>query len=272
MSGADQYFGQPIPVSIPEVFAPGVITDAGFRLHGFPAFSQKGDEVFWPVLPPVIMCKRFLDDHWTAPETASFSGRAAQAPLFSPDGNRIYFQAAMSGGLGSLDIWYTERTDSGWGVPVNPGAPLNSPQMEGQPSLTADGTIYFFGSMEGSGWNRGIYRCSHVNGQYQTPERLPEPVNTAYVDVYPFVSRDERFLLFSSSRPGMEEKDLKLFLSIRNQDGSWETPVNLSEKLELKGAVRYGALSPDGRVLFFMVNGKIFWVSADILNPVIRQD
>ena len=104
--------GQKSPGQVPEIFAPGILSDAGYRLHGFPTFSSLGQEICWPILRieegrpnGIIMSMKKLDDIWTNPQPLSFSGVGMeQAPAFSHDAQRLYFQSARTGGLGSLDI------------------------------------------------------------------------------------------------------------------------------------------------------------------------
>ena len=215
---------------------------ADYRLHGFPSISPDHMEMIWPVLPPRILMSRFVGGKWSPPYEAPFSRGNIQAAVFSPDGSRIYFQARLPGGLGSLDIWYVQRQDGKWSSPVNLGRPVNSELLESQPSVTREGHLYFTGQLEGSGWNRGIYRSEYHNGCYQKPQLLNRPINTEAIDMYPFIHPDEKYLVFSSSRPGIEEKNLALYVSHRTPDGRWLTPVNLGKQLGLKGAVRFGSI------------------------------
>jgi hypothetical protein len=260
------YFSQITPGRIPEVFAKGIISEAGYRLHSFPAISPDYNEVYWAVIPPKVLFIKKEDTSWTVPHIASFSEGNIQAPFFSHDGKRIYFQMNKGSDFGSLDIWYVEKSENGWSNPVNLGAPPNSKGKESQPSLTSKGVVYFIGPLNGVTWEQGIY-CSRLeNGNYLDPVLLNEPINTDFIEAYPFIAPDESFLLFSSSRPSAFENDLKLFISFRNDDGSWKAPINLSEILGLKSAVRYGCISPDKKYLFYLMDNKIYWVDAKIIE------
>lgn len=203
---------------------------------------------------------------WSDPQAAPFSRGNIQAPVFSPDGRRLYFQAVWPNGQGSLDIWYVEKTDSGWGPPQNPGPPLNTEKLESQPSLAANGNLYFTGTMDSVEMGRGIYMAKFAESRYEKPIALGYPINTEFIDYTPFIAPDESFLLFSSSRPSREEKDLKLYVSFRNKQGTWDIPINLSAKLALKSSARFPFLSPDGKYLFFLSEGKIYWVGSDIIR------
>ena len=262
------YLGFRKPGIQPKIFAPGVISKAGYRLHGFPAFAPDGNQIFWPVIPPKIMYMIKTQDIWSKAEPAPFSNGNMQAPFFSLDGKKLFFQAAKKGGLGSLDIWYVEKTETGWSEPKNLGKPVNSPKLESQPTFTRNGTIYFAGSMEDTGFNRGIYYSKLIDGKYSEPVPLNFPVNTKYIDAYPFIAQDESYLLFCSSRPSMEEKDIKLFLSFRKGENLWEGPVNLNEILNIESPARYPSVSPDEKYLFFLNKGNIYWVDIKIIEQL----
>ncbi len=262
------YFGQTPPGKTPEIFAPGVISEAGYRLHSFPTFSPDYKEIYWAVIPPQVLFTKKENQSWTEPQTATFSERNIQSPIFSNDGRRIYFQMSKETGYGSVDIWFVEKTNDGWSIAKNLGSPPNSEGKESQPSLTSEGDIYFIGPLEGVAWEQGIYYSRLENDNYIDPILLKEPINTEYIEAYPFIAPDESFLLFSSSRPSTNENELKLFISFRNKDGSWKEPINLSEKLGLKSAVRFGCISPDKKYLFYLMDNNIYWIDVKIIEEL----
>lgn len=255
------YLGESPPGRVPEVFAAGRISGAGFRLHGSPVFSPDLRVVYWPVIPPTVMFMSFSNGSWSKAIPAPLPGRGVQAPAFSPDGRRLYYQCVMEGGRGGLDIWWTERTGDGWGEPVNAGPVLNSEGLESQPSVTADGTLYFTGTLEGVGFDRGIYRSRIIDGSYSAPELLGGGINSEYIDYCPWIAPDESYLLFASSRPNTDEV-LYLYVSFRGPDGSWSEPANIHPALGFDEPAGFPTVSPDGRFLFFLSRGKVYWVDA----------
>jgi OmpA-OmpF porin, OOP family len=55
------------------------------------------------------------------------------APFLASDNKTMYFSSDRPGGLGSTDIYKTERVDTGWtnwSEPVNMGAPINTPHKD----------------------------------------------------------------------------------------------------------------------------------------------
>lgn len=264
-----QYFGQTPPDSIPVMFAPGVISEAGYRLHGSAAFSPTGDEVFWPILPPALMHSELTDTGWTTPETLTFDLRGVGAPCFGPDGRRLYLHGAHPSGHGSLDIWYIERTDTGWSAPQLLPAPPNSESMESQPSIMRNGTLVFTGKLDSVAFERGIYWSRYTDASYEPPS-LIAGINTGAIEYTPHVSADGATLLFSSSRPTVEESDLKLYAVFRTSDSTWSDPISVSALYGLKHAARFPMLSSDGRYLFYYAEGNVWWVSATRLMQKYR--
>lgn len=259
---SQSFLGQPLPTDTPAIFAPGIISDAGYRLHGVPAFSPTGDEVFWPVIPPALMHMVLTDSGWTKPEAYPLAVRGVGSPVFSRDGECLYFQGVREDGYGSLDIWYLQKGDGGWSEPLNFGSPPNTAAMESQPSFTSNGDMYYTGTLDSAGMNRGIYVSRVVEGEYTDAVLLHEAINTPGIDYTPFVSPGGRYLLFASSRPTAEESDLKLYVSFATDDGRWGPAQNLSTALGLTASARFPALTLDGKWLFFLSEGSVYWIAA----------
>ncbi len=159
-----EYFGLKPPGLIPEVFAPGIVSDTTWAEHCQLAVSPNGNEIYWSAwssrYPPAdtayknseqIYFSEFIDGEWTLPAIAEFIKDHLDClnggPSFSPDGNRLYFYSTgIEGGLGKKDVWYVDRTDSGWGKPINAGEPLNTIDGDWTPSFTKNGSAYHMGN------------------------------------------------------------------------------------------------------------------------------
>lgn len=261
------YLGQTPPGPVAVVFAPGLVSGVGQRLHGAVAVSPDLKTVMWPVIPPAVQAMDLEDGRWSPVRTLEVQGRAVQAPAFSAEGDRLFYQAVVEGGAGGLDLWWAPREGAGWGAPVSVGAAVNTPRLESQPSLTTDGTLYFTGTLEGAGFDRGIYRARRVDGEYGEPELLAEAINTRFIDYCPWIAPDESYLLFASSRPWEEER-LHLHVSFRGEDDRWSEPVNIHEAIGFPGEARFPSVSPDGRVLFFISGDSAYWVD---MAPVLAM-
>jgi hypothetical protein len=72
------YLSQEPPGRVPRVFAPGIISDAGYVLHGPIVFSPDLREVCWAVLPPAVMSKSLVDGVWSETKPMALTGRGVQ--------------------------------------------------------------------------------------------------------------------------------------------------------------------------------------------------
>jgi Tol biopolymer transport system component len=259
------YFGQNYPGMIPEIFAPGIVSTEKHE-HSFPSFSPDGKQVLWTSIfqdnytfefPVKIISSELRNEIWSEPDffekiPLSHSYEA----FFSPDGERIYFTSTSvefenESIMGKQDIWYVQKSDTGWMPPKNLGLIINTSNAESKATVTNNLTLYFVGHYEDGGNNYGIYKSELIEGAYQKPELLPENINTEFVDWTPYISPNETYLLFSSLRPGGYGSG-DLYISYRNQDNTWSDPINLGKTINSKDNERYPYVSPDGKYLFFV--------------------
>ena len=99
----------------------------------------------------------------------------------SSDGKTLYFTSNRNGGRGGLDIYLSKKTADGrWGEPVNLGPVINTPLLEDNPHITADGQTLFFASQ--GHYNIGgfdvFYSKKKRSGSWSKPVNLGYPVNT----------------------------------------------------------------------------------------------
>jgi hypothetical protein len=260
------YFGQRFPGRTPEPFASDVIPGNGQRLHGPIVFSPDCTEVCWAVIPPAIMSMRCRNGVWSNPQPLDLRGRVVQAPAYSPDGARLYYQAVGEDGTGGVEIWVVDRNEQGWGLPRSVGSEVNHDRLQSQPCLARNGTLYYTGYLEGVAFERGIFRSRFMDGRYAAPELLGNGINSEHIDYCPWIAPDESYLLFASSRPRNEEP-LYIHVSFRLDDGSWSDPQSIHQAIGFSEAAGFPSVSPDGRILFFISGNTAYWVD---MAPVLE--
>ncbi len=128
-------------------------------------------------------------------------------PSISADGLELFFQSNRSGGQGDQDTWVTTRTTTSdpWAEPVNLGPDLNSPTVDGQPDISADGLILFFRSRKpGTYGGSDIWfsKRATVKDDWGMPVHPGPPVNSTASDSGPNISADGSILYFHSTRAG----------------------------------------------------------------------
>jgi Tol biopolymer transport system component len=192
------------------------------------------------------------DGAWHEDGAAPFATSSYDAGAsLTPDGKRLYFtsQRPAQGFADTWNLWVAERDSAGgWAAPKALEAPLNSDKSECCLTAKAAGAVYFSSERDGS-WD--IFRASRgSDGKLTGVERLPAGINGADSMEWPsYVDPQERFLIFSSIRPGGQGGD-DLYVSLRGADG-WGPPRNLGPLVNTKGFEDSGVISPDGKRLLW---------------------
>jgi hypothetical protein len=246
------YLGQKPPGMTPEIFAPGIIS-TGYH-DGCITFSLDGKELFFHfggLGRMVILHMKRVNNRWTAPQVASFSGKYRDGePHFSYDGNKLLFRSTRPlEGKGepmvSTDIWIVERDENGWGEPRNPGPIINSDKDDLYPTISKSGDLYFASNRDG-GWD--IYVSKYVNGRYAKPEKLSDAINSEFGDWDAFLAPDESYIIFGSN--GRSD-------GFGESDGTWTKSKNMGSKINTFYQEVDPVISPDGKYIFFRSNRRI---------------
>lgn len=196
-------------------------------------------------------------------------------PTLSFDGNFMIFFASFDGGLGREDIYYSIRGAKGWGEPINVGAPINTPDYEGFPSLSADGkTLYFVKEKPLEDVSNRIVRKSlnlayaiysskrNADGTWQEPKMLPHTVNL-FSSRAPRIMADNKTLIFSAIR-SESKLDYDLFQSQQNILGGWSFPVPLNY-VNTNQSDQFSCIAASGDLMYFVYAG------ADIYSVEIPE-
>jgi Tol biopolymer transport system component len=207
---------------------------------------------------------RLEEKRWTRPQLVPFSGRFYDGEFsLSPDGNALYFTSNRPlAGTGEpedyYNLWVATRTKNGWTEPSSLGSSINSQNPDlfpHSPSVTSDGTLYFYLRTKDEQGNWDIYSSRLVEGSYIKPERLGDEINSDQWEFDPFIAPDESYLIFCSRAPGGYGAS-DLYISFRKEDGSWTKALNLGDKVN---SIRWEfspCITPDGKYLFFASNRR----------------
>ncbi len=121
-------------------------------------------------------------------------------PSISPDGKYLYFASDMPGGLGGSDIYYCESVNGEWNAPVNLGPAVNSSGTDNYPFFHQSGKLYFTSDRPGGLGGLDVYYTTLTAGTWDSPVRVPEPVNSASDDFAFVAQSDLQKGYFSSNR------------------------------------------------------------------------
>jgi len=247
------YLGQKPPGLTPEVFAPGIVS-TGY-IEQFAYFTPDGRELYFLLRGApftVILCMKEENGRWTKPQVAPFSGKYFAKFCLSPDGNRIVLCSSQPrDGKGKptnvLTTWFVDRMETGWSEPRL----IELFKDAAAPSIASNGNLYFYLDIENE---RDIYVSEFHDNSYTEPVKLGAAINSEFDEVDPFIAPDESYLLYGASGPD----DDGLYISFRNNDGSWMNAVNMSKTTDIPPDANCPSVTVDGKYLFFTCIKRLF--------------
>ncbi len=126
------------------------------------------------------------------------------------------------------DLYFTNKTDSGFTHPIAFASPINTPTLELEGCYGSDTTTFYFTSSREDGLGESdIYFAKRLpNGKWGQPQNIKE-LNTPYKEAFPQISDDGKTMYFSSEgHVGMGGFDI--FKSTWDQEKEkWNAPVNM---------------------------------------------
>ncbi len=251
-------FASDAPIREPKIFAEGVISTED--IDDYFSFTPDGRTIYFTkhsasFATGTIVVSHFRNGRWTEPEIAPFSGTYRdKEPFISPDGRRLFFSSNRpvdgSTPKRDMDIWFVDKTATGWSEPRHLDAPVNTDSYDWHASVTADGTLYFISDRKAERRFNNIYRARLVDGKYTSVEMLPDAINSDTQDMHVWVSADEKIMIFVSAgrADGFGEDDL--YISY-NRNGEWSQAKNLGPKINTRFYEYSARISPDGKYLFY---------------------
>ncbi|HEY4146770.1 hypothetical protein [Pinirhizobacter sp.] len=239
------------PLWAGELIGPGVIS-TGLQETSV-AMSADGNTLFFMrsdlgETDDTVMVAHRRGRIWSAPDVAPFSGQWHDSePTLSPDGKRLYFvsnrpahagaapiTASMAGhDFAGTNLWYVQaKAGGGWDAPVHVDGALNDGAMIYNPSIAANGNIYFSAHRTDSGKAYQIYVARRTGDGYATPEQLPlGDVSNNRMD--PAIDPAERFIVYAGNE-GDSLGRADLYIAFHQADGSWGKPEHLGGEVNSK--------------------------------------
>jgi len=252
------YLGQIPPGLIPETFAPSIVSTKGWEYSG--AFTPDMKEFYFIRENAENKKQEFVviknkSNRWH--ETV-ISPRVGQ-PFISVDGKIMY-----------LGKRYKERNGTDWSERKSLGTPFEDIRIM-RLTASAKGTYVFdeVGSDDGD----TVLRYSRlVDGKREEPTPFSKEINTGKYNAHPFIAPDESYLIWDGQRDSVV-RNADLYISFRQQDGSWGEAVKMGDKINTEASEFAAAVTPDGKYLFFNRNmgpdnTDTFWVDAQFIEDL----
>ncbi len=223
----------------PKLFAPDILTE---QVEASVTLSPNEQELFFARKDSffamgrkntIYYSRKLKYGSWSKPHVAPFSGQYSDTnPFITPDGKRLFFTSNRPTQLGvekkDRDIWYVEKTDSGWSQPIHLEMPINSNESEYSPTLDEEGNLYFGSYRKGGHGSGDLWVSYFKNGQYQAPENLSNAVNAPDGEWGSCIDPKGQFIIWESS--GREEgitPSGDLYISFK-KEGKWQPAQHLS--------------------------------------------
>jgi hypothetical protein len=227
-----------------------------------PTFTADGRTMYFncfdraPTPGSDICVSNLVDGDWTEPEVVGAPISTPEymevEPLLSPDGTRLYIMSNRPGGMGSMDIWESHLVDGEWSELENLGAPINSPYTDHCLYFAGENweVAYWTSTRPGGFGGNDIWMSERVDGVWQEAVNLGPDVNSAASEHHSLPSADGASLFVSSDREGgLGGEDI--YVTSRNDDGSWGALVNLGPLINSEAHDRCPAFSPDYERFYF---------------------
>ena len=258
------FFGQKPPVLTPEVIAPGIVTTEESFIGGV-KFSPDMKEIYiakkggkYKDFTHLII--RYEDNKWQDESVSDL-----KFPVFSKDGTIIY-----------KGNQYRERTESGWSEFKSMGAPFDDKFIMG--ISLSDKKAIFFSHFDAPDRDGVISYSRFIDGKYEPSQKLGKEINNGSPLAHPYIAPDESYLIWDAVREG-GYGDSDLYISFRQNDGSWGAVINLGAHINTKQEEGGPRVTPDGKYLTFWrggsrvkedgsrdVFGNPYWVDAKIIE------
>lgn len=242
-------------------------------------------------------CKQFLEKFLTYPNTAetfkvkaekhiidcNFSIEALKNPVpFNPvnmsdnlntpdheyfpsitaDGNTFLFTRNLKDANSSVgyqeDFFISKKLNNNWEPAFPIGAPINTADNEGAPTISADGQILIFAACnrpDGFG-SCDLYFSRKVGEKWTKPLNMGPPINSKNWETQPCFSSDGKTLYFirgTVTREGIKNQDI--YVCELKADGAWSTPMALSTTINSPDREESVFIHPDNQTLYFASNG-----------------
>lgn len=191
-----------------------------------------------------------------------FTSKRPQQTNDSVNADQSYFE----------DIYYSENSNNTWQKAKNIGAPLNTKTNDACVALSPDGERMIIYRTSADLVSGDLYISRRGNSNtWQTPEKLPEIINSPYLETSACFSMDTSEIFFSSNRPGgYGGKDLYRIRKLPNQQ--WSKAFNLGPSINTRYDEDAPFLHPDGVSLYFSSKGHNSIGAYDVFSSVYNTE
>lgn len=170
----------------------------------------------------------------------------------SEDGKMMVFTGCnYPEGIGSCDIYYTNKANEEWTERKNLGYPINTEYWESAPCLSSGKNAIYFSSNRPGGFGGMDIYVSYMNskGEWGDPENLGPTINTNGDEMFPFLHLDNTTFYFTSN--GWKTiGGSDIFVSRKSEQG-FTMPINLGYPINTVDNESGLVVSTNGKSAYF---------------------
>jgi len=271
------YIDEIKPSTTPLIFAKEFISNNSISDFGS-IFNKDNDEFYFAIDTLNRACikyAKYQEGNWTTPVVIlSDSTYSFNDPFLSNDEQKLYYISNMPRNeqdtIEDYDIWYSKKEGEKWSRPINAGMAINSDANEYYISFAQNGAMYFSsnkGKDDDKQYDFDIYKSEYKGGEFETPQRLSDSINSKRYEADVFISPDESYIIYSTARRGgIGRRDLNI--SFKDENDHWANSINMGEPINTKANELCPFVTKDGKYLFYTSNQDIYWVSAEVINEL----
>lgn len=127
-------------------------------------------------------------------------------------------------------------------------------------------------------WKKGdpktcdLYISQIKAGKYTLPVNLGDQINSPEIESTPYISPDNKYLLFCSMNRPDGRGGFDLYAGFKKKDGTWTKAVNMGPSINTEKNEWFPSISPDGKYIFFISNkagnDDYYWVDSKIIKKL----
>lgn len=142
--------------------------------------SSKLSDISSPRNKLGIFTGSLIDGQWTKIKELRINNEwyNITTPCLSTDGKRLFFASDKPGGIGGMDLYYSESKNDYWSDPVNLGPVINTSGNEAYPFVNESGDLFFSSDGHPGLGGKDIFFSRFLDGSWLTPIHLNPPINS----------------------------------------------------------------------------------------------
>jgi outer membrane protein OmpA-like peptidoglycan-associated protein len=189
-------------------------------------------------------------------------------PIITMDGKKLFFNRRETpdntGGITDEgDIWFSQlNSDNTWGKAVNIGAPVNSASANNLLAVSQDNNTLYLAKKT----DIDLYQNTETGWVRVDPLGLLHN-NESHYFVATLAASGKAILFAAKNKQSLYYRDVDerdLFVSLKDENGKWGTPINLGAVINTELNDDTPFLASDGKTLYFASEGHPGYGKHDI--------